>query len=157
MEGLNAPERHSAVALLELHLLLERELHRLGAHVKHRVHFCVGAVVLQATSAMSATMDKMVKLGHALPKAKLCRGLPKPVNLSLVVRRDALVVDYKQRDSRDVIGKRRDDRYWHVVCAFQAEKRLRCAWSADCLLDTSPAQSVRSLYTTLARSSLICA
>ena len=47
---MNGPsrDRHSLFTLLELHLLFKRKPHRLGAHIEHTVHFCIGAVVLQA-------------------------------------------------------------------------------------------------------------
>ena len=44
---------HARVALLELHLLLQRQGHRLSPHLKHGVYLCVNAVVLQAECGVS--------------------------------------------------------------------------------------------------------
>lgn len=43
-----SPERLTVVALLELHLLFEREVHGLRAHVEHALNFCIGIMAFQA-------------------------------------------------------------------------------------------------------------
>lgn len=101
------PEWRPLISLLVFHLFFQRKLHCFFTHVEHIVGFLGHSMILQALKqGKLGSRSRNIAIRYILPKAKLCRSLPEPSTLLLVICFDKLVIDHDEGVDRYVIRKR---------------------------------------------------
>lgn len=113
--GMDVPEGHAVITLLELQLLFKGQVHGLGTHGEHLVHQFIGTVILQAVIIVSGMERGSNSAGHSLPETEGGGSVPELVYLGFITGLDELIVNDQERVSRDVLWERREGgNSWHV-------------------------------------------
>ena len=119
-------ERHSLIALLELHLFLEGEVHGLCPQLKHLCDLVICTMVLQTVANVRDVCNNECKVKDLLPESKFSGSLPESIDFGLVAVSDEIIVDDKERDSRHIVGEGRDyDRGHGVEWSAGASEGIR--------------------------------
>lgn len=107
----NWPERHPLIALLILHLFLERELHGLRTHLEHSFDVVVCSMVVQTIHpGLCAMQDECSESKkNLLPEAKFSRSLPQLLYFGGILLHEESVVNDEQRVRREAF------REWQIV------------------------------------------